>query len=38
MLQNTHFVDATVKLIAKYAATQWTPVREVPIERQLVTQ
>jgi hypothetical protein len=38
MLQNSHFVDATVKLVAKYAAIQWTHVREVPIERQLVTQ
>ena len=38
MLDNTHFVDATVKLIAKYAAIQWTHIREVPIERQLVTE
>jgi hypothetical protein len=38
MLQNSHFVDATVKLVAKYAAIQWTHVREVPIERQLVTE
>ena len=38
MLQNSQFVDATVKLIAKYAAIQWTHVREVPIARQLVAQ
>ena len=38
MLKNSHFVDATVKLVAKYAAIQWTHVKEVPIERQLVTQ
>jgi hypothetical protein len=38
MLKNSAFVDATVKLISKYGATQWTHVREVPIERQLVTQ
>ena len=38
MLKNSHFVDAMVKLVAKYAATQWTHVREVPIERKLITQ
>ena len=38
MLKNAHFVDAMVKLVAKYAATQWTHIREVPIERKLVTQ
>jgi hypothetical protein len=38
MLKNAKFVDAMVKLVAKYAATQWTHVREVPIERKLVTQ
>jgi len=37
MLKNGQFVDATVKLIAKYAATQWAHVREVPIERKLIT-
>jgi len=37
MLQNSQFVDATVKLVSKYAATQWTHVREVPIERKLIT-
>ncbi len=38
MLKNAHFVDAMVKLVAKYAATQWTHIREVPIERKLITQ
>jgi hypothetical protein len=38
MLRNTHFVDAMVKLVAKYGSVQWTHVKEVPIERQLVTQ
>ena len=38
MLQNTHFVDALVKLVAKYGSAQWTHVREVPIERKLIAQ
>jgi hypothetical protein len=38
MLQNKAFVDALVKLIAKYGSTQWTHVREVPIERKLITE
>jgi len=38
MLKNAHFVDAMVKLVAKYAAIQWTHIREVPIERKLITQ
>lgn len=38
MLKNARFVDAMVKLVAKYAAIQWTHVREVPIERKLITQ
>ena len=36
MLKNTKFVDAMVKLVAKYAAAQWMHVRELPIERKLV--
>ena len=36
MLKNAQFVDAMVKLVAKYAAIQWTHVREVPIERKLI--
>jgi hypothetical protein len=38
MLKNSLFVDATVKLVAKYAAVQWVHVKEVPIERQLATE
>ena len=38
MLKNAKFVDAMVKLVAKYAAIQWTHVREVPIERKLIIQ
>ena len=38
MLKNAHFVDAMVKLVAKYAATQWTHIRQVPIERKLITE
>jgi hypothetical protein len=38
MLKNAHFVDAMVKLVAKHAATQWTHLREVPIERKLITE
>jgi hypothetical protein len=38
MLKNAHFVDAMVKLVAKHAATQWTHIREVPVERKLITQ
>jgi hypothetical protein len=38
MLQNTHFVDALVKLVTKYGSGQWTHVREVPIERKLIAQ
>jgi hypothetical protein len=38
MLANKEFVDALVKLIAKYGSTQWTHVREVPIERKLITE
>ena len=38
MLKNSHFIDAMVKLVAKYAATQWTHVSEVPIERKLITK
>jgi len=37
MLKNSQFVDAMVKLVAKYAATQWIHIREVPIERKLIT-
>jgi len=36
MLKNSHFVDATVQVFAKYAATKWVPVGEFPIARQLI--
>jgi hypothetical protein len=38
MLQNSHFVDALVKLVAKYGSVQWAHVREVPIERKLISE
>ena len=38
MLKNAQFVDAMVKLVSKYAAIQWTHVRQVPIERKLLTR
>jgi hypothetical protein len=38
MLQNSHFVDAKVELLAKYAATQWARVGTYPITRQLLTK
>jgi hypothetical protein len=37
MMQNKVFVDATVQLFAKYAATQWVKVGEYPVTRRLVT-
>jgi hypothetical protein len=38
MLKNSHFVDASVQLFAKYGSTQWTLVGEYPIVRQLLNQ
>lgn len=38
MLSNSQFVDAKVSLFAKYGSTQWTPVADFPIMRQLITQ
>jgi hypothetical protein len=38
MLQNSHFVDAKVELLAKYASTQWVRVGAFPITRQLLTK
>jgi hypothetical protein len=38
MLQNSHFVDATVELQAKYASAQWTRLGTFPIARQLLTK
>jgi hypothetical protein len=38
MLQNSHFVDARVELLAKYSNVQWKRIAEFPIERRLLTQ
>jgi hypothetical protein len=38
MLANTHFVDATVDLFAKYGSTQWARMGTYPITRQLLTK
>jgi hypothetical protein len=38
MLQNTHFVDATIELSAKYGSVQWARVGTFPITRQLLTK
>jgi hypothetical protein len=36
MLQNSHFVDAKVDVVAKYGSTQWVKVGSYPITRQLL--
>ena len=38
MLQNSHFVDGRVQLFAKYHNTQWTPIGEFPVTRQLLAK
>jgi hypothetical protein len=38
MLQNSHFVDATIELSAKYGSVQWVRVGSYPIKRQLLTK
>jgi hypothetical protein len=38
MLQNSHFVDATVHVFAKYGPTQWVKMGEYPIQRKLITK
>jgi hypothetical protein len=38
MLQNSHFVDATVDLSAKYSNIQWVRMGRFPIERKLITK
>jgi hypothetical protein len=38
MLKNSHFVDAKVDMMAKYASLQWKKIREFPIERLLLTK
>jgi hypothetical protein len=37
MLRNSQFVDARVKLFAKYGSVQWVLLVESPISRQLLT-
>jgi hypothetical protein len=36
MLANSHFVDAKVEILAKYASTQWKRLGEFPITRRLI--
>ena len=36
MMKNSQFVDAKVKLLAKYGSIQWVPIGEYPIERKLI--
>jgi hypothetical protein len=36
MLSNSHFVDATVDVFAKYGSEQWTRLGAFPIDRQLL--
>jgi hypothetical protein len=38
MLQNAHFVDATIELSAKYGSIQWVRMGSYPIKRQLLTK
>jgi hypothetical protein len=38
MFKNSHFVDATVDLSAKYGSTQWAPLGPFAIARQLMPQ
>lgn len=36
MLQSSHFVDAKVDMMSKYASLQWKKIKEFPIERHLL--
>jgi hypothetical protein len=38
MLRNSHFVDATVELFAKYGSAQWKRIGQFPVTRQLLTK
>jgi hypothetical protein len=38
MLANSHFVDATAQLFAKYGSTQWTRIDEHPVARTLLAK
>src|SRR5262249_6420920 len=36
LLKNSHFVDATVAVFARYGSRQWTRIGEYPIARQII--
>jgi hypothetical protein len=36
LLENSHFVDATVDLFARYGSRQWTRIGEYPVARQII--
>ena len=38
MMGNKLFVDARVQVFAKYGSTQWTLLREFPVERRLIAR
>ena len=38
MLRNSHFVDATVELFAKYGSAQWKRIGQFPVTRRLLTK
>ena len=38
MLRNSHFVDATVELFAKYGSAQWKRIGQFPVTRRLITK
>lgn len=38
MLKNSQFVDAVVRLFAKYGSRQWERVGEYPVSRQLIVR
>jgi hypothetical protein len=38
MLRNSHFVDASVELFAKYGSSQWKRIGEFPVTRSLITK
>ena len=38
MMRNSHFVDARVRILAKYGSTQWKPIGEYVVDRRVVAQ
>lgn len=38
MMKNSAFVDARVRIFAKYGSTQWVPVGEFPVDRRLLIE